>query len=115
MLVLHWVTHQDDADLNSGSRCEACNRTVIDRDGQYSISRGSAFRDLNREKKVGFPGQVITQIEAGSGINQHSKSIPLDGIMTRTEFTRDVESIGASETEAQDRNNSTDLIREGDA
>jgi hypothetical protein len=111
--VLHWVTHQDDV-VSRTSRCHVCLRTIVDQYGQSSISQGSAFRDLNLEKRTPCSGQVITQIEAGSSTCRHPGSIPLDGIMTHTEFTRDVESIGASETEVADRNNSTDYIREGD-
>lgn len=113
VLVLHWVTHQDEM-VSGTSRCHVCLRTVVDQYGQSSISHGSAFRDLNLEKRMPCSGQVITQIEAGSSTCRHPGSIPLDGIMTHTEFTRDVESIGASETEVADRNNSTDYIREGD-
>lgn len=108
--MLHWVTHQDDEDLGSRSRCLECRRTVI----TDSLSRGSVFRDLNGEKRARIPGQVITQIEAGSGISPMVKSIPLGSILTSTEFSRDVESIGGSEADSrQDRNNSTDSIREG--
>jgi hypothetical protein len=110
VLVLHWVTHQDDEDLGTRSKCFECRRTAIG----DSLSRGSAFRDLNGEKRTRIPGQVITRIDGGSGIGPIAKSIPLNNIMTTTEFSRDVESIGASESESHmDRNNSTDSIREG--
>lgn len=85
----------------------------MDQYGQSSASHGSAFKDLNLEKRGPCSGQVITQIEAGSSTCRKAGSIPLDGIMTRTEFTRDVESIGASEVEIPDRSNSTDYIRNG--
>lgn len=103
VLVLHWVTHQDDDDQGSKSHCQACNRTISE-----SLTRGSAFQ--------GEPGsriRVTTRIEAAIGKTPISKSIPLGTILTHTEISRDVESIGASEAESaqdQDRHNSIDFM-----
>ncbi|KAG0129788.1 hypothetical protein HOY82DRAFT_579517 [Tuber indicum] len=125
VLVLHWVTHQDDDISTDGrTRCEGCDRTIGCRGDPYSISRGSNFAGLSRDHKGrvggGGAGEVVTSIHAvPKGACHHDKSIPLDGILTHTEVTRtevrrDIESLGGtSETEEEDpRVNSTDNIRQ---
>jgi len=119
VLVLHWVTHQDD-DMSSDAktRCGECDRTIACRGDPYSISRGSNFGGLSRDHKSrvagGNNGEVVTSIHAVKGACRHDKSIPLDGILTQTEVRRDIESVGGtSETEEDDpRVNSTDNIRQ---
>lgn len=119
VLVLHWVTHQDD-DMSSDAktRCGECDRTIACRGDPYSISRGSNFGGLSRDHKNrvvgGNNGEVVTSIHAVKGACRHDKSIPLDGILTQTEVRRDIESVGGtSETEEDDpRVNSTDNIRQ---
>lgn len=102
---MHWVTHQDDEENGSKSHCQGCNRTIGE-----SLSHGSAFH--------GEPGariRVTTRIEAGMGKSATSKSIPLGGILTHTEISRDVENIGASEPEYgrdRGRRNSIDFMHD---
>lgn len=47
---------------------------------------------FERDLHPGFGGQVVTNC---TGCKADPKDIPLDGITTQTEFTRDVESTGA--------------------
>ena len=119
VLVLHWVTHQDDDISTEGrTRCRECDRTLACGGDPYSISRGSNFGGLSRDHKTrvaGGNGEVVTSIHAvPKGACRHDKSIPLDGILTHTEVRRDIESVGGtSETEEEDpRVNSTDNIRQ---
>lgn len=105
VLVLHWVTHQDDDISTEGrTRCRECDRTLACGGDPYSISRGSNFGGLSRDHKtrvVGGNGEVVTSIHAvPKGACRHDKSIPLDGILTHTEVRRDIESVGGtSETD----------------
>lgn len=115
VLVLHWVTHQDEDGFESSeSRCGECKRTLGG--ARYSfnnsgIASGRFGQDNSRHQKS-FGGQVVTNCEANKG--SYTKSIPLGGIMTRTEFTRDVESMDeVSDAGPSDkRESSIDRIRE---
>ncbi|KAL0637192.1 hypothetical protein Q9L58_003842, partial [Maublancomyces gigas] len=103
VLVMHWVTHQDDEENGSKSHCQGCNRTIGE-----SISHGSAFTS-----EPGARIRVTTRIEAGLGKSAISKSIPLGGILTHTEISRDVENIGAPEVDYgrdRDRHHSIDFM-----
>ncbi|KAA8911140.1 hypothetical protein FN846DRAFT_467910 [Sphaerosporella brunnea] len=102
VLVLHWVTHQDEEVLESKTKCGECNRT-LGGGGHYSIGSGGGGRSgrstqFDHDLQRGFGGQVITNCKANKS-DSKDKSIPLEGIMTRTEFTRDVESIGGNSSE----------------
>ncbi|KAI5803256.1 hypothetical protein EDC01DRAFT_612002 [Geopyxis carbonaria] len=116
VLVLHWVTHQDeDSYESSASRCGECNRTLGGA-VRYSVNNsgfasGGFAHDHNCHQKS-FGGQVVTNCEASK--ESRTKSIPLGGIMTRTEFTRDVESMDeVSDMGPSDKREcSTDRIRE---
>lgn len=118
VLVLHWVTHQDEEGMDSKTRCGECNRTL---GGGYSLGNSGAPRvdrsggaTFDHDLQRPFGGQVITNCTSKKA-DTKDKSIPLDGILTRTEFTRDVESMGgnSSEVELSDkRDTSTDQIRD---
>lgn len=108
VLVLHWVTHQEDDNVESATRCGECNRTLAG-PGRYSINHSAFLGRYEHDHSKSFGGQVITNCEANK-TGSNTRSIPLAGIMTRTELTRDVESMGESDTE--DKHNSTDHIRE---
>ncbi|KAI5791318.1 hypothetical protein FPQ18DRAFT_259619 [Pyronema domesticum] len=97
VLVLHWVTHQDEATMDSRVRCGECNRALAMNphysSGQSGRNENAMFEhDLHR----GFGGQVVTNC---IGSKADPKDIHLDGIMTQTEFTRDVERMGAGFSE----------------
>jgi len=88
--------------------------------GAYSL--GSAVKKgpstFDHDLQRGFGGQVITNCEAATeSSNGKNISIPLEGIMTRTEFTRDVESLGDDPSDidlpaGHKRETSTDNIRD---
>jgi hypothetical protein len=113
VLVLHWVTHQDDDNLESVTRCGECNRS-LGGPAPYSINHSAFPGHFDHDHPKSFGGQVITNCEASRNGGNNTKSIPLDGIITHTEFTRDVESMGrSSDTDPIDkRGGSTDHIRE---
>ncbi|KAF8242530.1 hypothetical protein K440DRAFT_565296 [Wilcoxina mikolae CBS 423.85] len=116
VLVLHWVTHQDEEGMDSRTRCGECNRT-FGGGGQYSLGSSNVVRvgagGVDHSLQRPFGGQVITNCTSKKA-DVKDKSIPLEGIMTRTEFTRDVESMGgSSEVDLNDkRDTSTDHIRD---
>lgn len=113
VLVLHWVTHQDEDNIDSITRCGECNRTLAG-NGRYSVNNSSF--PIGRAAAFGydvqkpFGGQVVTNCKAGKEPND--KAIPLEGIMTHTEFTRDVESLGDSSSLSDKRHGSTENFRE---
>lgn len=119
VLVLHWVTHQDDDGLLTITKCGGCDRSV---GGAGAYSLGSAAKKgpstFDHEMQRGFGGQVITNCEAATeSSNGKNISIPMEGIMTRTEFTRDVESLGDDPSDVDlpagnKRETSTDNIRD---
>lgn len=119
VLVLHWVTHQDEDGLSTITKCGGCDRSV---GGAGAYSLGSAVKKgpttFDHDLQRGFGGQVITNCEAATeSSNSKNIPIPLAGIMTRTEFTRDVESFGESHSvvdlpDGHKRESSTDNIRD---
>jgi ribosomal protein L34E len=113
VLVLHWVTHQDEEGMDSRTRCEKCNRTLGG--GQYSLGSSNVVRGgVDHSLQRPFGGQVITNCTSKK-TDVKDKSIPLEGILTRTEFTRDVESMGGNSSEVDlnnKRDSSTDHIRD---
>lgn len=106
--------------MDTITRCGECNRTLAG-GGQYSLGGSQAINgertnqsafDTDIQRKFG--GQVITNIKANKK-GDVKDSIPLEGIMTMTEFTRDVESMGggSSEVDLSDkRGSSTDHIHD---
>ena len=120
-MVLHWVTHQDDEGMDSRTRCGECHRTLGG--GHYSMGNSAAARversgggtfDHDLQRPFGG-GQVITNCTSKKS-DTKDKSIPLDGILTRTEFRRDVESMGGNSSEADlndKRDTLTDHIHHG--
>jgi ribosomal protein L34E len=113
VLVLHWVTHQDEEIMDSKTKCGECNRTLAG-GGHYSLGSGIRTGHLDHDLQRPFGGQVITNCKAAKKGDCKDKSIPLEGIMTRTEFTRDVESIGGDSSEidlSDKRDSSTENIR----
>lgn len=105
--------------MSTITKCEECERSVGG-GGVYSL--GSAIKKgptgFDHDLQRGFGGQVITNCEAASeSSTSKSRPIPLEGIMTRTEFTRDVESLGENSSDidlhgVNKRESSTDNIRD---
>ncbi|KAL7272971.1 hypothetical protein RUND412_004190 [Rhizina undulata] len=110
-LCLHWVTHQDHDILDSyrDRDQEPCskqptraisvrytNDTITQLSPPPNVvtrNRASGYSGFgNDESKYGFNGQVTTNCEALNG-KHHRQAAPFGGIMTRTEFTRDVELV----------------------
>jgi hypothetical protein len=107
------VTHQDDELLEVSTRCGECNRT-LGPNGRHSVNptHSNFTPGFDNDMQKSFCGQVITNIRA-SKKEQKDPSVPIEGIMTRTEFTRDVESMGDGSSLSDKREDSTDVIREG--
>lgn len=108
VLVLHWVTHQDDfeADL---TRCGTCHRS-LGGGGRYSLN-SAAFTGAGHGRSLG--AQVTTNCEAGKH-TRDDKSMPPNAIITNTEFHHDIESCEElSEAESSGkRASSTEHIRQ---
>jgi hypothetical protein len=82
----------------------------------YAHGSGNRTGHTDHSFPPPFSGQIITNCKANKKTDCKDKSIPLEGIMTRTEFRRDVESIGGNSSSDLDisdkRESSTEGIRQ---
>jgi hypothetical protein len=107
VLVLHWVTHQDDDDLASSSNkpsvytINSPSHSANPFSGRFGFGNRANSQHGGTDK--GFGGHVVTNCEAQPS---DANDVPLHGIVRKTAVTRTTEAKKSSEEQLQSRSSS---------